>query len=470
MLYWLIYRKIGVTPAAVFLTSCSLFFYGWWNFKYVFLLGGSILFNYAIYHLIMRFPEKKYAIVFVGILLNIALLFYFKYFTFAMNISNAVLGTNFNATKILLPLAISFFTFQQIAFIVDTYKGKVPVLKFKNYVLFMSFYPHLIAGPILHHSEIMPQFDEDRRFSIRDYLIPGCSRFVMGAFKKVFIADNLGMLVNVLFGAADGGEVLSFADSWAAAIGYTLQLYFDFSGYADMAIGSAMMLGIRLPENFNSPYKATSIIEFWRRWHMTLSRWLRDYLYIPLGGNRNGSVVRYRNIFITMFLGGIWHGAGYHFMIWGAIQGILIMLSHLWHSLTENRSFVKTKIWMIVGWIMTFGCVVLGWVFFRATTLSGALTVLRGMFGFSAFSSQFLSKSDMGFWSILGYHSYIPIMFIILLITLTWPSSSKIEQWIRAKAKFNSNPILLGQSIGATFAFVIASLEQGSQKFLYFDF
>jgi D-alanyl-lipoteichoic acid acyltransferase DltB (MBOAT superfamily) len=282
--------------------------------------------------------------------------------------------------NIVLPIGISFFTFTQIAFLVDTYQGKVHESRFVHYVLFVTYFPHLIAGPVLHHKEMMPQFTDCRNYSpsARNFAV-GCTIFCIGLAKKVLVADNLAPYANPLFGQPDSPSLLV---AWGGVLAYTFQLYFDFSGYSDMAIGLSRLFGIRLPLNFNSPYKAGNISEFWRRWHMTLSRFLRDYLYIPLGGNRIGRTRRYVNLMITMVLGGLWHGAGWNFIIWGALHGIYLAIHHAWLPVANRLKFaLQPAVWKCTATLLTFLAVCVAWVFFRAPDFATALNILQGMFG-----------------------------------------------------------------------------------------
>ena len=290
------------------LVLASLFFYGWWNPAYLLLIIGSMLFNY--YTGVQLSYRQNRLFLGIAIALNLALLGYFKYANFFVENISDLAGLGWNIEHIVLPLAISFFTFQQIAYLVDAYRRETSEYNFLHYALFVSFFPQLISGPIVHHKEMLPQFiRETARFIEYRHLAIGISVFILGLFKKVVVADSLAPYSIEAFNAVAAGEMLTFFEAWKGALAYTFQLYFDFSGYSDMAIGLAMLFGIRLPLNFDSPYKANSVIEFWQRWHITLSRFLRDYLYIPLGGNRKGQKRRYLNLMITMLLGGLWHGA-----------------------------------------------------------------------------------------------------------------------------------------------------------------
>ncbi len=389
--YFLIGRR-HQRAAALFLALASLFFYGWWNPKYVPLLLISVAVNYAAGTVTARAASRgairtaKWAMI-AGITFDLMLLGYYKYANFFVENVDALSGAGWTIGTIILPLGISFFTFTQIAFLVDTYKGLAREYNFVHYALFVTYFPHLIAGPILHHKEMMPQFAvaANYRPHAMNFAV-GFTIFFVGLFKKVGVADNIATYVAPVFDAAGRGEVLTFFDAWGGALSYTLQLYFDFSGYSDMAIGLSRLFGITLPVNFNSPYKATSITDFWRRWHITLSRFLRDYLYIPLGGNRHGSLRRYLNLFITMLLGGLWHGAGWTFVVWGGLHGFYLAVNHAWQAVRkpwQRANAAPSFTGRILGLMLTFVCVVVGWVFFRAVSFDGALLQLRAMAGMS---------------------------------------------------------------------------------------
>jgi len=371
--------------AAAWLTAGSLFFYAWWNPAFVGLLLGSILFNFYVGRALARGGDvgsaRRRRLLFVGVALDLLLLGFFKYANFFIGTVDAVLGAHYGFVDIVLPLGISFFTFTQIAFLVDAARGEAKEFDFIHYSLFVSYFPHLIAGPVLHHKEMMPQFAHAKtyRFSTEFFTV-GLTMFALGLFKKVVLADGVAPFAAPLFAAAERGDALFFFQAWGGALAYTLQLYFDFSGYSDMAIGLSYLIGVRLPLNFDSPYKAVSITEFWRRWHMTLSRFLRDYLYIPLGGNRRGPAMRYVNLMITMLLGGLWHGAGWTFVVWGGLHGIYLVVHHGWQALRGRRDG-HGRLGHVAGVTLTFVAVVVGWVFFRAQSVDGAFAMLRAMSG-----------------------------------------------------------------------------------------
>jgi len=367
--------------AAGWLAAASLVFYGWWAVEYIPLLLASILFNYgAGWHIgHTEGPARKHWLTF-AVVADLALLAYFKYADFFIDSVNTAAGTDWPLQNVILPIGISFFTFTQIAFLVDTYQGKVTEYRFAHYLLFVTYFPHLIAGPVLHHKEMMPQFDQSATYSpSRANFAIGMSIFAIGLAKKVLIADNLAPHAGFFF---DGNDNPSLLIAWGGVLAYTFQLYFDFSGYSDMAIGLSRLFGIRLPLNFHSPYKAANIIEFWRRWHMTLSRFLRDYLYIALGGNRHGDARRYFNLMATMVLGGLWHGAGWNFVIWGFLHGAYLMGNHAWAALAARlRIDTAGRAWTVFGVALTFLSVCVAWVFFRATDLDRATTIVQGLFG-----------------------------------------------------------------------------------------
>ena len=382
LLGYFLLARVRIGLAAAWLALASLFFYGYWDFHYVPLLIGSITFNFVIGGRINAASGTRLArrLLVVGVAVNLALLGYFKYADFFLNNIAAVFHEDIKPLGIILPLGISFYTFTQIAYLADAYKGRAQEYNFTNYVLFVTYFPHLIAGPILHHKEMMPQFASSDTYKLRaSNFAVGSTIFVIGLAKKVLIADNLAPHANELFASPSDP---SFFVAWGGVLAYTFQLYFDFSGYCDMAIGLSRMFGVQLPLNFNSPYKAHNISEFWRRWHMTLSRFLRDYLYVPLGGNRKGPARRYVNLFTTMLLGGLWHGAGWTFVAWGALHGFYLIINHAWiaarESLPIGRNLPGTR---LLGTALTFLAVVIAWVFFRAVSFDDAITILHGMIG-----------------------------------------------------------------------------------------
>lgn len=381
--YFAFARYWGIESALGFLTIASLFFYSWWNPAYLPLIGFSVVFNYFVGSRLSRAGTGK-ALLIVGITANLGLLGYYKYANFFVDNVNLLTGSEWNLQHIILPLAISFFTFQQISYLVDAWQGKTKEYNFLHYTLFVCFFPQLIAGPIVHHREMLPQFMSGNSLSPqwRNFAI-GISIFAIGLFKKTIIADSLSAYVSPVYDNPEAAGQLEFFTAWGSTLAYTFQLYFDFSGYSDMAIGCARMFGIRLPVNFFSPYKSRNIIEFWRRWHITLSRFLRDYLYIALGGNRKGPSRRYINLFLTMLLGGLWHGAGWPFVIWGMLHGSYLMINHGWRWLRKKLGleFGDGGLYGALCWLTTFLAVVVSWVYFRAPTLEHANSIVAAMAG-----------------------------------------------------------------------------------------
>lgn len=381
-------RSRGRERAALaFLGSMSLVFYGWWDWRFLPLLLGSIVFNYGVGRRLLRHEEATGSDrrwLMFGVTVDLALLGYFKYANFFLGNVNHWFGLSLPMSEVLLPLGISFFTFTQIAWLVDAYRKEARDFDFVRYLLFVTFFPHLIAGPVLHHAEIMPQFHKSSpRHWPQDFSV-GFTLFFIGLFKKTILADNLAEFASPVFAAAQAGQLVGAKAAWGGALAYTLQLYFDFSAYSDMAIGLALLFGIRFPANFNSPYQANSIIDFWRRWHMTLSRFLRDYLYIPLGGGRGGSLRRYRNLMATMLLGGFWHGAGWSFILWGGLHGLFLAINHLWRDMRTRLPALEA----VPSWVsrpacrlLTFAAVVTAWVFFRADSAGAAWALVKAMWG-----------------------------------------------------------------------------------------
>lgn len=413
--------KYSHALASLWLAAASLFFYGWWDVRFVGMLLGSVVFNYGagylIGHRVARNSASRPKTLFAGaIAVNLILLGYFKYVNFFVDNLNHLAGTSLPIDEIILPLGISFFTFTQIAFLADTYQGKVKEFNFVHYALFVTYFPHLIAGPVLHHKEMMPQFAQRNVCHINwDNIAVGLAIFVLGLAKKVLIADSVADFSTPIFDAVKAGGQPMLFEAWCGALAYTLQLYFDFSAYSDMAIGLSLMFNVRLPMNFNSPYKATSIIEFWRRWHMTLSRFLRDYLYIPLGGSRNGAAQRYSNLMITMLLGGFWHGAGWTFVIWGGLHGFYLMVNHAWRYIKQRMGWGDGgRLATLGAGALTFFAVVVGWVFFRADSFSSAMTMLHGMAGMNGVSLPASLEGMLGQYAAM--HDWIVFLRLSTLV------------------------------------------------------
>jgi alginate O-acetyltransferase complex protein AlgI len=347
----------------------------------VLVAGTSLLLNFLAARAILRDARHGKSILLVAIAANLLALGFFKYLTFAVDLLQSAICLELPAPpRVALPLGISFFTFTQIAYLVDCYARKIAATDhvFREYLLFVSFFPHAIAGPILHHRNLIPQFRGDFRRNLEPKLTAGLILFTIGLFKKTALADSLATVADPAFAAADAGTALSALAAWLGLLSYSFQLYFDFSGYSDMAVGAALGVGMHIPFNFNSPYRAESIVEFWRRWHMSLSAFLKDYLYIPLGGNRHGPLHRYGNVFVTMLLGGIWHGAGLNFVIWGALHGAFIVINHVWRDRVTPRlpDIGSPRICQAAGAIATLLCVAFAWAFFRVTTVQGAVSMV----------------------------------------------------------------------------------------------
>ena len=367
------------------LIGASLFFYGWWNPWYLVLLIGSVLVNYGLHRLLIR--DKNPWVLGLGIAGNLLVLGYYKYADFFVSNVNALTGLDFAFAGVALPLAISFFTFQQISFLYDTYRGELVECDFPRYALFIVFFPQLIAGPIVLQKDTIPQFTMPvfkNRLGVN--LSVGLTLFVIGLFKKIVLADGVVPYVSTVFGLAETTEGVPVEAAWIGAFAYTFQIYFDFSGYCDMALGVARVFGIRLPINFNSPYKSRSIIEFWRRWHITLSRFLRDYLYIPLGGSRHGAGRRHLNLMATMALGGLWHGASWTFVVWGGLHGLYLTVNHTWSrywGASSRPDWLPAWLSRGLAQSLTLLAVIVAWVFFRAESFGGASNILIGMSGAS---------------------------------------------------------------------------------------
>ncbi len=378
-LYYLSLRFGGLVLAQVVLLLASLWFFAADKPALLILLLGSCAVNYALSLWLMRKPSMQ--LLALGIVFNLLLLFVFKYTDFALGNMNALLGTSVPLPHIALPLGISFLTFHQISYLVDVKRGVTRPQSWWRFLLYISFFPHLIAGPIVRHAELMPQLCRKISRHWSTHLSVGLTVFVIGLAKKVLIADPLAVFADPVFAAADKGESIGFMMAWLASFAYMFQIYFDFSGYSDMAIGLARMFGLRLPLNFMAPYRATSVIEFWRRWHITLSRFLRDYLYFSLGGNRHGQWRRWGNLMLVMLLGGLWHGASWTFAVWGLLHGAYLVINHAWVALARSR-FPQRKnmvLWRMASWGLTMLAVLVAWVFFRAETFSGALNMLQSM-------------------------------------------------------------------------------------------
>ena len=420
------------------LIVASIFFYGWYRPENLLLLGVLLILNYGAGSYLGRHSgtPRGRMILALGIAINLGVLGYFKYANFFIEMVNAVFPAHWAAANIVLPLGISFFIFQKIAYLVDAYHGRARGYSFIDYCLFVTFFPQLIAGPIVHHTEVVPQFSRRERYRPNaEDLSVGLTQFCCGLFKKVVIADRMALYATPIFDATASGSVPGFVDAWIATLAYTFQLYFDFSGYSDMALGLGRLFGIKLPLNFDSPYKAVNITEFWRRWHITLSRFLRDYLYIPLGGNRKGPTRRSVNLMVTMLLGGLWHGAGWNFVIWGGLHGVFLVIHHAWRALRSRKVSSDdpgSVFGMWGGRALTFFVIMLAWVFFRASTLGAAGKMFTALFGMNA----------------IDWHSSFKIaptltaLFLVWLMVWFLPNT---QEWLA-----NFNPALGYEKPGGT--------------------
>ena len=509
-------RIYGGRSSTLWLLAASFFFYSYWNPKYLWLLLGSIVFNFCLgkvlakakwatkanaraernaeFTLYKAIADKSQGtlqrlLLIVGLLFNLGLLGYYKYANFFLTSTTLIASFEISLENTVLPLGISFFTFQQIAYLVDIYRtessnisshagieaSQTDTYGFLDYALFVSFFPQLIAGPIVHFNEIVGQFRQNsaKRISTGSFLIAG-HIFVAGLFKKLVIADTLAEYASPVYSLAQSANSVTFFDAWMGTLAYTLQLYFDFSGYCDMAIGIAAMLGFQLPINFNSPYKADSIQDFWRRWHITLSNFLRDYLYIPLGGNRLGQTRQSVNLVVTMLLGGLWHGAGWTFVFWGGLHGFYLMGHRYWRRWTKSYSFTQSKIYSLTSVLLTFLAVLVSWVFFRADSFQSAIAILYSMVDINNLnlSSQILT----------GRQYITTSAFILVMLVVTWflPNTHEIFsqeniQSLSPKRQKQTSAVvwqptrLWAYASAVCTALCLLSLSQVSE-FLYFEF
>jgi alginate O-acetyltransferase complex protein AlgI len=383
LLGFFILGRYSQVYALAWMLLASLFFYSWWDWRYLPLLLGSIVFHYIIGLILMRPGNNhKKHILYAAIAVDVGLLLYCKYLDLFIVTWNGLADSHVPLMNIVLPLGISFFTFTQIAFLVDVYENKVKEISLLRYGLFVTYFPHLIAGPVLHHNEMMPQFARSSIFKFRPvWFSIGLAVFSIGLAKKVLLADNLADYTTSVFSGNFEGGIIG---AWIGVLAYSFQLYFDFSGYSDMAVGLSVMIGIRLPINFFSPYKSQNISDFWRRWHMTLSRFLRDYLYIRLGGNRFGKRRRYFNLITTMFLGGLWHGAGWNFALWGLLHGFYLCVHEFWRA-SVGRYVPDMKIVRVFSVFVTFLAVAWAWVPFRSTDIATCFDVWSALLGLKGF-------------------------------------------------------------------------------------
>jgi len=482
-------RVWGKRAAFGSLVLASLVFYARWNPPYVLLVVGSIMFNYGVgfiqHRVIERSGKGSKAVLALGVTANLALLGYFKYANFFVDTVARVTSSPWHIQPIVLPLAISFFTFTQIAYLVDVWEGMVCSYSFLDYCFFVLFFPHLIAGPIVRHHEILPQVKaSDGRLKFDDFAV-GLTVLSMGLFKKVVFADGIAEHATYVFSQARDGFAPDLAAAWGGVLAYACQIYFDFSGYSDMAIGLGCIFGIRMPLNFNSPYKARSIIDFWRRWHMSLSRFLRDYLYIRLGGNRKGVARRYTNLMATMLLGGLWHGAGWTFVIWGGLHGIYLLVNHAWARITKGQEWASSRFMVVVYYVVTFVAVLVGWIFFRAKSFSTAVSVLKGTAGLNGVRITPGFQRFLGHWAdrvITFEHIDFKMVGLLWLVVLlptifVMPNTQEIMYRVRPALKqADSMAAVLWRpsarwAVLAGLVLAVTLLKMGRiTEFLYFQF
>lgn len=468
VIYFLLNKYNKNMLSKAWLVIASLYFYSYFKKSYLILIIVSILVNYFVgTELTIKANNviRRKVLLIFGVLFNLGTLGYFKYYDFFIENINYIFKTNFNLLHIILPLGISFFTFQQLSYVIDNYHRKSLNYDFLSYCLFVTFFPQLIAGPIVLPGEMLPQFENEENKKVNwENMNRGLYMFSIGLAKKVIIADTIAHFVKAGF---DMMESLNFAEAWLTSVSYTLQLYFDFSGYCDMAMGIGMMFNIILPINFNSPYKSTNIQEFWRKWHITLGRVMTNYLYIPLGGNRKGEFKTLRNLFIVFLASGIWHGAGWNFVIWGMLHGVCILIHRIWKN-TEK------KLPKLIGWFITINLVNIFWVFFRAKDLKSAVKVLKGMFDINGF--MYLLKNpirilgtteklrDIANERLEGFGKKEDFFMFIIAIILAFLTKNSYVKMKKFKIGSNSNFEILFYMLFSIFSLM------GMSTFLYFNF
>lgn len=473
--YYVLTHVKKAVAAKVFLIVMSFWFYGYFNVSYLLIMICSIGGNYLFHRLLSRRPRREAMVAAVA--LNLGVLFYFKYYDFFISTVNTVFGTSAALRHILLPLGISFFTFQQISFVVDTYRGEVRDCPLVDYALFVSFFPQLIAGPIVNHSEMLPQFAKVGKTPLLwDRIAEGLGLFILGLAKKVLLADTFG--VGVDYGYTNI-ELLGRMDAVVVILFYALQLYFDFSGYCDMARGIAKMFGMEIPVNFDSPYKAANIVDFWKRWHITLNRFFMKYVYIPLGGNRKGAARMYLNLMIVFLLSGLWHGAGWNYLVWGAMHGVLYVLTRLWQRQVQPHfgyGRAARTIMTLVSRIALFLYVSVAWVYFRAESIAQAnqmlSTAVRGKVQKMSMDLAECFQVDELWYVIkvlhldnMAYSRYI-LMWVLLAagIYLSMIGSNAAQRMERARYRVWTTAVFAVLAVWCVLTFSEVS------TFLYFNF
>ena len=438
----------------------SVFFYAWGAPQFIFIVLGSILADFFLVKQMYKSGEKQKRIYLVlSVILNIGLLAYFKYANFFVDNLNTFLnitGTgNINLAKIVLPIGISFFTFQKFTYTIDVYRGKhKPLKSVLDLCLYILLFPQLIAGPIVRYSEIADQLTDRKANETLDNKITGLYRFILGLSKKVLIANVMGAEADKIF--ALDPTAISAGTAWIGILAYTFQIYFDFSGYSDMAIGLGKMIGFKFPENFNNPYISRSISEFWRRWHITLGRWMKDYLYIPLGGNKVNSKLRlYFNLWFVFLISGLWHGASWTFIAWGAFHGVFLILDRLFLLKALN------KIGKLPATIFTFFVTMIGWVIFRSETMDSAFIYITKLFNFN---TGIVIKPDSEFWTVL-------IFAIIFSFITAFKPGKKLESNIFFNDYTNSRYIIMAICCMLLLIVFTANIaSSGFNPFIYFRF
>jgi alginate O-acetyltransferase complex protein AlgI len=465
------------TGGALLLFAASVFFYGWWMPQLTVLLLLSIVANFVIGLRIQRAHRERRAgwakaWIFTGIVFNLGLLGYFKYANFLVDSLSALLSTPIEFHRVVLPIGISFYTFTQIAYLVDTYQRKVTEVRWVHYGLFVTYFPHLVAGPVLHHAQMMPQFADEAVYGVQPAnFVAGLAIFLLGLAKKVLLADGVSPYADAVFAPVDSGASPSPQEAWLGTLAYTAQLYFDFSGYSDMAIGLSWMFNIRLPYNFNSPYKATSISEFWRRWHISLSTFLRDYLYVALGGNRKGPVRRYLNLAATMVLGGLWHGSAWTFVVWGGLHGLYLGVNHGFRAAMDALGLAalrRHRLFILASWALTMLAVMAGWVFFRATTFEGAGRMLLALAGMTEIAGQaLLWNAGLQLGVGLGWCA------ALLAVAALAPNSNAIGERLLALCRHSGTAggYIGGAALAGVLLLVVLNAARDSvSAFIYFNF
>lgn len=466
----------------VLFLCASVIFYALWGLPWLILLFCMIGMNYGLGIVLAanaERPEKiatRRHILAISILLNILPLIWFKYSWFIIENLALLFHSEWQFTPPALPLGISFYTFIQIAWLVGVYRGMFRPSSFWQHALFSCAFPYIISGPIVRYDQIGSQLKNVSGLNAGN-LSRGFTLFCMGLAKKAIIADSIGFYANAIFNAAEKNWPISCAEAWLGSLCYTFQLYFDFSGYTDMALGIGIMLGLRLPENFNSPYKATGIVDFWRRWHITLGAWLRDFLYIPLGGNRKGKLCQYRNLFLTMLIGGAWHGAGWTFMLWGALHGFMLCINHFWRTSIPTSLVNRLEhgpFYRGLAILLTFFCVNLVWVVFRADSLDAALALYQTMFTYPFIPAETVASNTSDYFGqILPNHYFTgwqPVGLLLICVFLCWGCPNSTQILSGRHTQFFWRPSRSWAICMAMLAFLSLTLLSRQSTFLYFKF